>query len=128
MQIHNLVRKPELNGQRGTLHKFDIALERWQVYMSEGRGAIKIRPDNLRISEPSPTSSQTRSPIDAFSHFDTAGKGSIELACLGDALLMGGWARSDLDLRRLLAEAMYQFIVSIDFPDFMHILATGTLP
>ncbi len=40
--------KPELNGQRGVVARFDPASGRCQVKLEDGRGPFNIKPENLR--------------------------------------------------------------------------------
>ena len=66
-----------MNGKTSTLHKNDIALERLQLYLSQSRGVIKIRPSNLCIVEPTTAVQQDLSPMDGVCRFDAAGDGVI---------------------------------------------------
>jgi len=52
VRIVGLKAKPELNGQEGTLMKFDESKGRWQTQLSSGK-TLEVKPDNLEAKDAS---------------------------------------------------------------------------
>ena len=47
MQLRGLEANPELNGLRGVVTGFDTLTTRCLVQLEDGRGPLKVKPENL---------------------------------------------------------------------------------
>lgn len=59
IRVQGLMKNPSLNGKYGRLVSFDPGAGRWEVALEEGRGTIKVRPENLQQPEPVPTAASS---------------------------------------------------------------------
>jgi len=50
VELHSLSAKPELNGKRGVLVKFDEGKGRWQVRMDDDSSMNLLKQDNLKLA------------------------------------------------------------------------------
>lgn len=57
VRLHGLEKRPELNGSCGRLAAFDPSDGRWQLALADGKGTIRVRPENVTLEPESKGSS-----------------------------------------------------------------------
>jgi len=59
VRLHGLEKRPELNGSCGRLAAFDPSDGRWQLALADGKGTIRVRPENVTLEPESKGSSSS---------------------------------------------------------------------
>ncbi|CAE7475977.1 dbr1, partial [Symbiodinium sp. CCMP2456] len=59
VRLRGLEKRPELNGSCGRLAAFDPSDGRWQLALADGKGTIRVRPENVTLEPESKGSSSS---------------------------------------------------------------------